>query len=269
MSVMWVLQNNLLQEKLEPWKDAVLRRGSKLAEISIIPFADELPDVPAHEGPIVCYGSTTMIKNAKAKGWNPGIFFDVENFRCSKWNEMYGQNMFNSDGYVSALKDLKDLPDLFFMRPDNDLKDFSGSVVSPEGLQKFVDSVSAGGFLFDGNLQVFVEPTKPIHKEWRCFIVNGKVASCSQYRFRSALLLDHRVPKEVKEFAERMAAIWSPERAFVMDVCETMERELKILELNCFNASGVYHCDVDAIVEAVEALFRTEDTAGKTEESSS
>lgn len=256
MKVMWILQNNLLQEKMEPWKNAILRRNSKLAEITIIPFSDGLPDAPDHDGPIVCYGSTTMIKNAKAKGWNPGIFFDIEKFCCSKWKEMYGDYMFNNEGYVSALKDLKDLPEMFFLRPNNDLKDFSGSTVSPEGLQRFIESVSAGGFLFDENLPVFVAPIKGIHKEWRCFMVDGKVAASSQYRFRSSLRLDNQVPNEVKEFAERMAAIWSPEKAFVMDVCETMDRELRILELNCFNASGVYHCDVDAIVEAVENLFK-------------
>jgi hypothetical protein len=35
-----------------------------------------------------------------------------------------------------------------------------------------------------------------------------------------------------------------------MDVCET-ENGYKVVEFNCFNASGFYNCDVDAVVKNV------------------
>lgn len=256
MSVTWILQQNLVKE-LDRWTDAFQSLGTKYVLIDIVPFSDTLPDVDV-QGPAIVYGSTTMIKNAPTKPWSPGVFFDPEKFRCSTWAKQYGKEMLNSDGRVFTLAELaKDSPDMFFMRPDNDLKDFSGSEVSREGLMKFVDSVSHGGFTFDHSLQVFVAPLKQLHKEYRIFIVDGKPVAWSQYRFRSQLRKNPNVPKEVLDYAERMAAIWSPDKAFVMDICETMDRELKILELNCFNASGVYECDVREIVKAIDSLFQS------------
>lgn len=259
MKLTWIMQQNLVRE-LDRWLTALKCNGSDYVLIDIVPFSDDLPDVLV-DGPAIVYGSTTMIKNAPNKSWRPGVFFNPENFRCSTWAEKYGNNMFNSDGYVCTLDSLATnlkTDDLFFMRPDNDLKDFSGSVVSKEGILNFYESVSAGGFTFDKTLHVFVAPVKEIHKEWRIFIVDGKPVAWSQYRFRSMLLKSPDVPQRVIDYAQEMASIWSPEKAFVMDICENMYRELKILELNCFNASGVYECHVPDIVKAVEEMIEME-----------
>jgi len=254
MSVTWIMQQNLSSEKLV-FLRALDSLGSKWKPIEIIPFSEELPDVEV-EGPAIVYVSTTLIKNAPKKNWNPGVFFTPEKFKSSVWLQKYGKNMLNSDGRVCTLQELFDnSPEEMFLRPNNDLKDFSGSLTDREGLRKFYESVSSGGFLFGTDLEVFVAETKAIHKEWRCFIVDGRVVASSQYRFRSMLVKSGNVPNEVIDYANEMAAIWSPEKAFVMDICETMDRELRVLELNCFNASGVYQCEVVDIVKAVEALF--------------
>jgi len=80
------------------------------------------------------------------------------------------------------------------------------------------------------------------------FVVNGRAVTGSQYRLKSMLHVKPDLPSEVREFAERMAALYSPEPGFVMDVSEWRDR-LYITELNCFNASGFYACDVRKIVE--------------------
>lgn len=254
MSVTWIMQQNLVSEP-QKWIEALEAMGSKWKPITIIPFADSLEDVEV-DGPALVYGSTTLIKNAHQKNWNPGVFFNPDNFRPSLWNEKYGQEMFNFDGEVYRVRDLhtftgKDC----FLRPNSDMKEFSGSRVDLDGLQKFYTEVMKGDFPFDGNTEVFLAPLKEIHREWRCFIVNGAVVASSQYRFRSLLLKSPDVPMKVKMYAAKMAHKWSPEKAYVMDICDDMDGNLKILELNCFNASGVYECDVKSIIRAVERMF--------------
>ena len=255
--VTWIMQQNLVTEP-QKWNEAIAICGSKWKPIEIVPFADSVPDVEFDTKYAVAYGSTTMIKNAyKHSNWNPGVFFTPELFRSTVWQEKYGKNMFNFEGYVTTIEKLKDdCPDEMFIRPNNDLKDFSGSLIDKAGLIRFYDKVSFGGFLFGTDAEVFVAPIKDIHKEWRCFIVDGKVVASSQYKFRSMLMPKEGAPAEVIEFANSMANLWSPEKAYVMDICEDMNRELALIELNCFNASGVYECNVIDIVRAIEFLLR-------------
>lgn len=255
MSVTWIMQQNLVSEPLK-WTDALNALGSKWKPIEIVPFSGEVPDVEV-DGPALVYGSTTLIKNAhKKKNWNPGTFFDPVNFKSTVWLKKYAGFMLNSDGYATTIKELQaNCPDDLFIRPNDDMKDFSGSRIDKAELNRFYESVSAGGFLFDTSLEVFVAPIKDIHKEWRCFIVDGKCVASSQYRLRSMLMKKPGAPQNVIDFANDMAWLWNPEKAFVMDICEDMEGQMRILELNCFNASGVYECDVIEIIKAVEKLF--------------
>lgn len=255
--VTWIMQQNLVKEP-QKWYDALEVCGSKWKPVEIIPFADSVPDVDFDTKYAVAYGSTTMIKNAhKHSNWNPGVFFTPELFRSNVWQEKYGKNMFNSDGYVTTIEKLKDnCPDEMFIRPNNDLKDFSGSLIDKAGLIRFYDKVSFGGYIFGTDAEVFVAPIKEIHKEWRCFIVDGKVVASSQYKFRSMLMTKEGAPGGVIEFANSMANIWGPEKAYVMDVCEDMDRKLHLVELNCFNASGVYECNVVEIIKAVESMLK-------------
>jgi hypothetical protein len=240
----------------QKWIEALEARGSKWKPITIVPFADELPDVEV-DGPALVYGSTTLIKNAHQKNWNPGTFFNPDNFRPSIWNEKYGRNMFNFDGEVYRIRDLHTFKgDDCFIRPNSDMKEFSGSRIDREGLVKFYDEVMAGLFPFDADTEVFIAPLKPIYKEYRIFIVNGGPVAWSQYRLRSMLAKDAYVPRKFIVYAREMAEIWSPEKAYVMDICTDDNEKPHILELNCFNASGVYSCDVESIIEAVEGMFK-------------
>lgn len=250
MKPTWIIQRNFNTD-FHKWIVAFEESDSLYHNIDIIPFADELPKVEL-QGPSVCYGSTTLIKNAKKSGY--GVFFNEENFRPSLWNRMYGHNMFNYDGCVRAIKDVEIIGEAF-VRPNSDLKDFSGSMVNGAGFEKFQKEVAEGGYPFDSDTEIFIAPLKDIYKEWRVFIVNGKVVTASQYRLRTMLAKKAGAPKEVLDFAQKMSDVWSPEKAFVMDICSDNNEKLHILELNCFNASGIYYCDVPAIIRAVEGLY--------------
>lgn len=252
----WIIQTNIDNSETNRWLQALRDEGSKFRKIKIVPFSDDLPDlIPPADGPTVCYGTTTLIKNAPKKGY--GVFFDPENFRPSLWCHAYGRHFVNwcPDG-LQHLKDVR-IPEgkKMFMRPDGDLKDFSGSIVDTDGLEKFQSSVSFGGYPFTDELPVFVSPVRDIVEEYRCFIVGGKVVSASKYMVRTMMDKKPGAPDDVLRFAYKMDDIWSPEKAYVLDICRVVEGSLHVLELNCFNASGVYACDIKEIVRAVEKLY--------------
>jgi hypothetical protein len=68
------------------------------------------------------------------------------------------------------------------------------------------------------------------------------------------LLIKEGAPKAIKEFAEKMAKIWSPSNAYVMDIAET-DTGLFIVELNCLNGSGSYAANVSDIISSIENMY--------------
>lgn len=251
----WIIQKNLTSE-LDRWYAALAKTDSAYRDIEIVPFADDLPDVEIATKHAVAHGSTTMIRNAHKKGWT--TFFDPENFRPSLWCQAYGRHFlnWNNNGFM-MLKDVQ-IPEgeLRFMRPNGDFKDFSGSVVDKAGVEKFQKSVREGGYPFTDELIVCVAPIRNLFEEYRTFIVDGSVVSASKYRLRTVLDKKPGAPHDILFFAQKMASIWSPEDAYTMDICRTDEGAIHLLELNCFNASGVYKAPLEPVIEAIEKLKR-------------
>jgi len=253
----WIIQSNVSQEH-EKWFPALEKAGSIYVPIKIIPFADELEDVKIETPYAIAHGTTSLMKNAPKKPWNPGIFFNAENFKPSTWKEKYGRHFVNHQGFHCPLSFLDTFPfgELpFFIRPNGDFKDFSGSLVTKDGIKKFIEEVNIGGCLFDSSLEVYVANIVDIVHEWRLFVIGGKVVSASKYKLRTMLDKKEGAPNHIIDFANDLIRIWNPEKAYVMDICQTSEGEIKLLELNCFNASGVYLAPVEPIIKAVEALF--------------
>lgn len=252
----WIIQSNVSPEH-DKWFKALERTGSVYKPIKIIPFSDELEEVQIDTPYAIAHGSTTLMKNCNKKPWNPGIFFNPENFRPSVWKEKYASNFVNNLGMKIKLKDITKFPfgEYAFIRPDGDFKDFSGSLVSEEGLKKFIDEVNIGGCMFDSSLEVYLAPVHDIVHEWRLFVVDGEVVSATKYKLRTMLDKKAGAPEEVYDFANKMIHIWNPEKAYVMDICQTSDGEFKLLELNCFNASGVYLAPIEPIIEAVEKIY--------------
>ena len=255
----WIVQSNLIKEEAQDdIKIACEHFGYNYVPLKIIPFTDGTEwsaDIffKPPEGKLAFYGSTSMIKMVARSKWNKdGFFFNQENLRTSKWVEMLGTRMLNHDAKFMTLAQAMETmgEGLFFMKPDDDLKDFTGSDVDAKGIKNFYDNVSAGGFLFTTDIKVVLSPMKNTGWEYRCFMVGDRVISASSYKLKSMCRQDKRVSQEIIDFAEETAKIWRPDDAYTLDVCETDEG-LKVVEFNCLYASGFYACDVVNIVHAV------------------
>lgn len=254
----WLVQNNLIKEELiVSMEDACKKTGQNFVGLKIIPFTDSIefgfpPGFESPKGKIVPYGSTSMIKMFdKSKLDKSGFFFNQENLKTSKWAKELGNRVLNYDAQFMTLAEAMKLTEgEFFMKPDNDLKDFCGSEVSAQGIRKFYDQVSAGGFTFGTDIPVVLCPLKNTGWEYRLFMIENYAIGSSSYKLKTMIRQDKPVPSEVFDFARSVADQWRPDDVYVMDVCET-DSGLKVVEFNCFNASGFYACDVENIVQQV------------------
>lgn len=283
---MWVIQHNLLNDEAY-WRFTVAfdEMGIPWKSIKVIPFADELTDFEGIENPVIFYGSTSLQRQVINHGkFSPGVWAGP-NFDYLLHIEKYGSHMLNHDAQVYAFKDIPAFEGTLFMRPVHDTKSFTGTLVDGHEFEKWKsDLLGVAGWNDDPNYDGFMEtwkssvmtpntPTlvtspKNVAVEYRFFVVGGKVVTGSQYRqnerlskrFISYSPVDDRanpLDREAWDFAQARVNEWVPADAFVMDIGVVGDEdnyELKIVEINSFNCSGIYDCDERAIIQAVEAL---------------
>lgn len=132
--------------------------------------------------------------------------------------------------------------ELCFVKPNSDLKIFSGQIVSQDRLLSFVDRLKVNNPEIDDYTEIVVglANTDLVYNEKRLFIVDGEVISQASYGNG----LDWPIGENsAKRFAEQAMSEWMPASSFVMDLILTEEGDglsIKIVEANCIHASGFY-----------------------------
>ena len=252
----WVLQNNLLEE---PGYDRLVQclndRNCKVSIVRVIPFIHEL-ETDAHlEGPVIVIGSTALSSIAKKKGWVPGSF-DNENFDFEIWRKQYSGFLLNDDAEVFRFAEVQEREGLFFSRPCLDLKAYPGTVFNWEEFEAWRAGLLAEADPLNPlqrDTKVLISTLKTINREYRFFIVEGKVVTGSMYRFQGKVQPSSDIPLSAVQFAQMVTEIWMPDRAFVLDIAE-IDEDYQIIEINSINSAGFYDADVGALVDALEVL---------------
>lgn len=179
--------------------------------------------------------------------------------------EKWEGHMLNCDAAIVALKHIKYLiqdgrikKDAAFYRPSGDNKNFSGGVHDFSYMEELLKNVLAlkpeeTFYGLNPDTMIVCAPPTEIYSEYRTWVIDGKVITASQYKTGDRVSYTSIVDDDVLEFAQRMANIWQPDQAFVLDVCRS-ERGLCVLEINTLNAAGFYAADMFKIFQAVEAL---------------
>lgn len=284
----WILQNNLYSEAgFQKLVDTLDRFGSSYSIHKVVPFAHKMepeltqitsvsyqatPDSPWESRPIpkiVVMGSYALTRIAAERGWNPGAWMG-KNFDFFTQLSRWGKNMFNRDAYVSPLANVPEQSRLFFIRPNADSKAFTGYVTDWPAFVEWRDKVLAltpeDDPTVTGETLVVIASVKPISREWRTWIVDGKVVTASQYKLGSRKVESADVDARVINFASGMAEIWRTARgpgskgygddlapAYCLDVFES-EGELYIGEVNNLNSAGFYAADMQKLVDAIERM---------------
>lgn len=255
----WVIQENVAGEAGYHNMIGFLKRsGIPMTLVKVIPFVGELSPQPSIEGNVICIGSYSMRKHAKDNHWWPGVF-DIEKYDYTYCNRHWGENMLNFDSMFCKFADV--IPPVydFFIRPIHDSKNFAGRLETKETFLPWQHNVVALGNTsfdtLDGNTEVMLSPIKKIFAEWRFWIVNGKISTCSQYKRGNRVTYEHGAPEYVHDYVNAMLDKHCLDMPFVMDVCDTATKGMRIVELNTLNASGFYAGDMQKLVVSLEEAF--------------
>lgn len=207
---------------------------------------------------IFTYGSYTMA-NIASKHFTPGAFVSPM-ISMTHLTDNYGKEMLNHDMVVGAVKDINPYMDMFFIRPVEDTKSIVGAeytkVYFNEWKQKILDASREHPDNYatvTPDTLICIAPCKQIDAEFRCFVVNGKVATASQYRMNKLPHFTPHVDSYIIDYVNDIVKVWQPDNAFVLDIALCGEK-LSVIEANCINSSGLYEIDLQKWIIAVDEL---------------
>ena len=242
MKAIWVIQENLNNDDKEllPVLEG-LGIGYRL--IKIIPFSDSVPEVD-YEGPKIARGSTTTLKGVEKMDWKPGVWHNP-NFSTRYYQQTFQRHYANWDGMIFQINELSDKvieanfadSQHMFVRPNTDYKDFTGTPMTKREIQKLVRNVNSSVFPFPETAEVMIAPICKISDEYRLTVVNGEIVAGYSYRIRGSRRIGVPAPQKVTDFAKELPLDLS--EVFSLDIGITKDGP-KVVEANCFNASGIY-----------------------------
>lgn len=276
MKPLWLVQTNMgsnsdISNIIISLKDLKI----DFCEVTEIPFSDDLPNID-YSGPVICYGSTWFIKKClNSKKWFPAVWHD-DNFSYSAWVKNYNSLLLNSPDNVvrttigDYIHDTTFLDnDMVFVRPEYDYKEFCGEVMESAQFKKWCQTIQEGGFnQVTADTKIVVGVPYGITSEWRLFVVDGKVVAGSLYKDKGVLNKSSVVPKNVIDYGNMVAKLWSPASVFTLDICSS-NNSLYILEAQGFNSAGHYATDLNILFQAVtnQAVKEWTDNNGGNSES--
>lgn len=185
----------------------------------------------------VC-GSYPLTRYAHEK--IPGSVFSLENYNFEDFMNIFGsENFVNSNCKVVQSKEIDWIEEEYFVRPVDDTKAFNGGIYNKNNLK------------YDG--EVIVANLKHIRREYRFFVIDGQIVGKSLYKVNGSLEESEIVDPGAENFALEMIKKFN-EPGFVIDIAD-VDETYKIMELNCFNASGFYAINLYKLVVAVYDFY--------------
>lgn len=259
--IRWIVQNNLIAENdLEKMRDAYKLLNLVFEEIFVVPFSPEIPDFTIDEKVNIYYGSTSLMYNIYHQLNKPaGLFFDEETFSMENYLSVWKTYMLNAEAKVTTFKAFaqEKHPDesLWFIRPDADDKSFNGDVKSFAAIKSFIaNSTKVENVVLNDDTKILVGPPYNIKKEWRNFVVNGKVVASSLYRKDFRLNKSGKdIPVDMIKFVEDRCKEYMPHPIFAMDIALCGD-QYYIIECGCLNSVGFYDADVTEIIKSVSVF---------------
>lgn len=255
----WIIQGNVFSE--DGWDhlvEALDRNRSSYSIHRCVPFVGALQPEPVlnHDSPTVVMGTYTLVLQAKKRGWVPGAWSDPATFDYNEHVARWGAAMFNHDAVMCKFGDVPFQERPFFIRPVHDTKDFTGQVCDWDDYTQWRESLAkmdpADVWTMSMDTLVIVGPVKKIAREFRTWVVDGRVVTASQYKLGRHKTYQPLVDQRVKDFAAEQAAVWGPAPCYVLDVFEDHDGKLWIGEVNTLNCAGFYAADMNALVGAIE-----------------
>lgn len=252
----WVIQEDLFQEN---GREVLINMLDKMSipyqVVKVVPFEHRLVPEVTETGPIITNGSILLSKIARARGWEPGGFLN-DNFDYHVWYPHLKDYLLNDDCVFTTVAEAEPPAawNDIFIRPRLDNKCFNGQVMTREEFTNWKSKIMTGDndYVQPATEIVYATPKK-VGQEHRHYIVDRKVITSSRYKLNGRMNELEGADEYIVEFATKMAAIYAPARAFVLDTYVT-GYEIGIVELGGICHAGFYKSDVQKIVMALEGL---------------
>lgn len=251
----YIIQENTFREENYDILVETLERYELPYEIvKVRPFLEYF-EFETDRKDIFCFGSVKMSRLATKYGWFPGSLLN-ENHDYRVYSKYYKENLLNYDSIIQKFGDDISL-DIFFARPCEDTKTFTGKVFTRESQLEFKENFIKSGqeSSLTNDTEIQVSSVKDVTKEFRFWIVGGDVITGSLYRNGYWVNYSNIVDEGALDFCKEMVKIYQLAEAFVMDICEVIineEIEYKIIECGCINSAGFYKANMPKLIEAIE-----------------
>jgi hypothetical protein len=252
----WLVQDSVnfgaLENNVKPLVEALRKMGKQIDFVGLVPEERKITGLPLwhNDGQTILYGSTMLAEIGAGLGFTPGVFYEHRWFD-PHWCKYKRDDLLNNQMTVETILDLRTrwIERPVFIKPV-DPKLFTGQVIEPEERQSWLQEHAH----LSWQKTVCVSPIQQIDREWRFFIIDGKVITGSLYKRDGCKVTREPISKEVWYQAELMSEKWLPSKNIVMDICQCRSGEFKVVEFNCVNSSGFYNCDISAIITAIDSL---------------
>ncbi len=252
----WLLQDNVFSE---PFYDKMIdlfeRLGIKYVNVKCVPFTGEMIPHPDVEGVVVAIGSYSFTNNSR-NYWSPGSWTN-DNFDYRVWSEKW-THILNKPAVITTFGEVQKQTEPFFIRPCADDKLFTGQVIEEwpkfETWREKVKNLDCYTELNVDSPVIISEPCK-IEDEYRFVVVKGQLITGSLYGVNVGY-------KEVTEgqnpdlwkFVQDRIEEWQPADVFVIDIAVS-GGNFWVLEMGNMNSAGLYECDVQKIVFAIQDML--------------
>lgn len=204
----------------------------------------------------VLFGGVDFVQ--RLNRWNnPGGYLNLEALKCSNYytkknlkylindNPRWLPLHLITDNITDLLRDSSH--DAIFIRPDTPRKVFGGFVIDSANL----DTELLWLRKFNPQLLCLVNNTQLILEEYRFFCIENKIITGSKYKEADEIKFDSLIPQDIFNYTQdAINNMDLPDIMYVVDVARILGG-IRVVEFNSYCTSGVYSCDVDAIVKTI------------------
>lgn len=275
--VKWVIDKNMFEDYEDRLVEAIKKSGAE------VHFYDDQKNIPVDSflrknfdnmnDIVIFHGSLQHGRSVLKSPYYPGVYLELANYECYKYYGFFGEYLLNSNYMMMGLNDvLRNKNRIFgrfgtesiFIRPSNGYKSFPGQLLPYTNFDQEFDIMTKSYGGLDMDVLSVVSPAVDIDEEYRFIVVDGKVVSGSLYmdndnRKSWSAYYDRYCGDEMAwRFAEEMAKIYQPDKAFTVDVCKLPSGEYKLIELNSFCCGSMYGNDYYEVAKAVNECCRAD-----------
>jgi hypothetical protein len=209
----------------------------------------------------------------------PGVWINLNTMRYLNYSSKIHDLMLNMNYIVLPLYSLKARMPLihsvcrdskFFMRPDGGDKKFTGDVFSLNDIDRLSNGFFNSDFPVDLDTLAVLSPPMDIIREWRFFMRKGSgVITSSLYMDEGEIVEKQGSVEPATKLAEKVDKVISEKiksndetdglsPIYTIDICEDVNGDFKVVELNSFSCSGIYACDPTKIIKEASILSMIE-----------